>query len=93
MEKPQETCSKEVGQKVVPAPLLTDQRLPGDEETRVKTVGFLVALQAEDDTKLVTPWTTHLPFTLQFRGPPESPWTQRKQAKPSEDNKDTLSAH
>lgn len=42
-------------------------------ETRVKTVGFLETLQPRLDTKLVTPWTVYLPFSRQWRGPPESP--------------------
>lgn len=50
------------------------------EETRVKTVGFFTSLQVREETKLVTPWTNHLPsWPKQFRGPPESPWRQKKE--------------
>lgn len=44
----------------------------------MKTVGFLETLQPRLDTKLVTPWTVYLPFTEQWRGPPESPCREEK---------------
>lgn len=51
-------------------------------EMRVKTVGFFTSLQVREETKLVTPWTNHLPsWPKQFRGPPESPWRQDKGAR------------
>lgn len=52
-------------------------------EMRVKTVGFFTSLQVWEETKLVTPWTNHLPsWPKQFRGPPESPWRQEKDKVP-----------
>lgn len=52
-------------------------------EMRVKTVGFFTSLQVREETKLVTPWTNHLPsWPIQFRGPPESPWRQKKDKVP-----------
>lgn len=45
--------------------------------TRVKTVGLFGVLHPRPSTKLVTPSTYHFPsLPLQFRGPPESPWTK-----------------
>ena len=51
------------------------QRMCAD--TRVNTVGFLLTLHPREETKLATPWTTHLLPTTQFRGPPESPYSNR----------------
>lgn len=51
-------------------------------EVRVKTVGFFTSLQTREETKLVTPWTYHLPsWPTQLRGPPESPWETKRQRK------------
>lgn len=58
-----------------PIELLTSPSHSLKAEVRVKTVGFFTSLQAREETKLVTPWTNHLPsWPKQFRGPPESPW-------------------
>lgn len=49
------------------------------DEVRVNTVGFCRVLHPREETKLVTPWTYHLPSPpLQFRGPPESPCGDRQ---------------
>lgn len=48
-------------------------------DVRVKTVGFFTSLQTREETKLVTPWTYHLPsWPKQFRGPPESPCVRNR---------------
>lgn len=42
-------------------------------------MGFFRVLQPKEETKLVTPWTAQVPFSVgQLRGPPESPCNGEK---------------